>query len=162
MTGEELKVWVTAVAAFVAAVAGIWNLLLQIRGKRDRFVVRLGGASPSIDQETMLHVVSLADHPIKLTDWGFIEASGRFNSFHMDWQTGNLHNEEITSHGTSELKGFGAYFETGYRRKDAPLGAYAISATQTRPHICFAQTVPLWTRLRIWGRLRIQPQYLGW
>lgn len=162
MSVKEISEWVTLVGASVAAIAGVWNLLLQLRGKRDRFVVRLGSASPSIEQETMLHVVSHTDHPVKLKDWGFIEADGRFRSFLMDWETGSLQNEEITSRGSSELERFGAHFETGYVRKDAPLGAYAISITQRRPYVCFAPAMPLHKQLWIRGRLWFQPQYLAW
>lgn len=162
MSVKEISEWVTVVGASVAAIAGVWNLLLQLRGKRDRFAVHLGSASPTIEQETTLHVVSHADHPVKLKDWGFIETDGRFRSFLMDWETGSLHNEEIISRGSSELERFGAYFETGYVRKDAPHGAYAISITQRRPYVCFAPAMPLhrqlWIRVRLW----CQPQYLAW
>lgn len=162
MSVKQVTEWVTLIGVLVAAIAGVWNLLLQFRGKRDHFVVRLGSASPSIDRETMLHVVSYTDHPVKLTDWGFIEADGRFRSFRMDWETGGLETEQITSRGDSELEGFGAHFETGYVRKAAPLGAYAISITQRRPYVCFAPEMPLWRRLWIRGRLWLQPHYLAW
>jgi len=159
---KEFTEWVTLGSAIVAAIAGVWNLLLQLRGKRDRFVVHLRGASPSIDPEEMLYVVSHSDHPVKLTDWGFIEASGQFSSFRLGWETGDLHSEEVTSRGSSELKQFGDHFETGYVRKNAPLGAYAISSTQRRPCVCFAPEVPSWRRLLIRGRLWFQPRYLAW
>lgn len=162
MSVKEIGEWVTVVGASVAAIAGVWNLRLQLRGRRDHFVVRLGSASPSIEQETMLHVVSHSDHPVKLTDWGFIEADGRFRSFLMDWETGWLQNEEIISRGTSKLERFGAHFETGFVRKDTPHGAYAISITQRRPCVCFAPAMPLRRRLWIMGRLWFQPQYLAW
>lgn len=109
-----------------------------------------------------MHVVSHSDHPINLTDWGFIEADGRFNSFRMAWETGGLQNEQITSCGSSEIERFGAYFETGYVRNDTPLGAYAISITQHRPTLCFDSEMPYWRRLWIRLRLLFQPRYLAW
>ncbi len=162
MSLKEFTEWITVSGVLVAAITGVWNLYLQFRGKRDRFVVRLGGVAPSIEPETMLHVVSYADHPIKLTDWGFIEADGRFSSFRMDWETGDLHTEEITDRGSAELKQFGEHYETGYLRSKAPLGAYAISITQTRPRVCFAPAMPQWRRVWIRVRLWFQPEYLGW
>ena len=110
----------------------------------------------------MMCVVSHTDHAIKLTDWGFIEPDGQFGSFHIYWETDQLHNEEITSRGSSELEKFGAHFETGYVRDSAPLGAYAISVTQRRPCVCFDPTMPRWRRLQIRLRLLFQPNYLAW
>lgn len=162
MSVKEVGDWVTLVGASVAAVTGVWNLSLRLRGKRDHFVVRLGSASPTIDQETMLRVVSHSDHPVKLTDCGFINADGRFASIRMHWEAGALHSDEITSRGSSELGHFGAHFETGHIRREPPLGAYAISITQRRPTLAFAPEMPFHRRLWIRGRLWLQPEYLGW
>lgn len=162
MNVKEIGDWVAVIGATVAAVASVWNLLLQLRGKHDSFAVRLGGSSPSINQETMLHVVSRSDHPIKLTDWGFIEANGRFTSFLMEWEVGGLQSEEIASRGSPELERFGSNFETGYTRRDNVYGAYAISVTQPRPSVCFAGAMPIWRRYWIRLRLWFQPNYLAW
>jgi hypothetical protein len=162
MNIKEIGDWVAVLGATVAAVASVWNLLLQLRGKRDSFAVRLGGSSPSISQETMLHVVSRSDHPIKLTDWGFVEADGRFTSFLMEWEVGGLQSEEITSRGSSELEKFGSVFEAGYIRRDNVYGAYAISVTQRRPSVCFTGAMPIWRRYWIRLRLWFQPNYLAW
>lgn len=159
---KEIGDWIAVIGAAVAAVASVWNLRLQLRGKQDQFVVRLGGSSPSIEQETMLHVVSHSDHPVKLTDWGFIEADGSFTSFPMEWETGGLHTGEITSRGTTELEKFGAFFETGHIRRPDVYGAYAISITRRRPCVCFSTSMPIWRRWWIRLRLWFQPQYLSW
>jgi hypothetical protein len=161
-TPKEFTEWVTVFGAAIAAITGSWNLLLQFRGKRDHFVVRLGSVSPTIEQETMLHVISHSDHPIALTDWGFVEANGRFTSLRMEWEVGTLQSEEVSSRGASELSGFGASFETGHVRSTIPLGAYAMSVTQKRPCVCFASGMPPWRRVWIRLRLRLQPHYLAW
>lgn len=162
MTLRDFAEWLAVVGAVIAAVTGIWNLLLQFRGKRDVFVVGLDSVSPTIGQESMLHVVSHSDHPIALSDWGFIEANGTFRSFRMDWETGDLHNEEITTRGSSELSGFGATFESGYICNTTLVGAYAKSVTQKRPRVCFASEMPYWRRVWIRLRLWLQPHYLAW
>ena len=162
MNIKEYGDLVTAMGAIVAAFASVSNLCLQWRWKRDRFSVHLGGSSPSINQETMLHVVSHSEHAIELKDWGFIEADGRFTSFLMAWEAGALHSEEITSRGSSKLEKFGAHFETGYVRRDAVYGVYAISVTQRRPRVCFDSAMPLWRRCKTRLRLWIRPHYLAW
>ena len=159
---KELTEYVTLVGALVAAGAGVWNLLLQMRGKSDYFFVRIGSISPSIDHETMLCVVSRSDHPIQLTDWGFIEPNGLFTSFRMGWETGDLHSEEIVSRGTFRLESFGQHFETGYVRQQMPFGVYAISATKRSPVITFDTEMPLCRRAWIRLRLLFQPSYLAW
>lgn len=103
MSWEEVGKQITVIGAVIAAATGIWNFWWQIRGKNDRFAVRMGGLSPSIEPETMMHVVSLSDHPIKLKDWGFIEIDGSFQSARMAWETGQLHSEETTDRGAPRL-----------------------------------------------------------
>lgn len=141
-----------------------WCLESPITYSREarRFLVRLGTVSPSIEPATMLHVVSHSDHPIKLTDWGFIGAKGSFHSFQLDWDAGELQNEEISSHGSSDLADRGAFFESGYVRMTEPLGAYAKSVMQTRPRLYFNSEMPYWRRGWIRLRLLFQPNYLAW
>lgn len=162
MSTKEFADYVTLLGALVAAGAGVWNLILQMRGKRDLFFVRLGYLSPVIEEETMMSVVSRSDHPIRLTDWGFIEADGVFTSLIMESETGGIHSEEIEARGTSRLEGFGQHFEAGYVRRERPLGAYAISATQRSPVIAFSAKMPMWWRVLIRCRLLFQPIYLSW
>jgi hypothetical protein len=159
---EAFGKWGTDVAAEIAAVTGICNLVLLLRGKRDCFIVRLGSASPNIDEEETMHVVSLSEHSVKLVDWGFIEADGTFRSVQMDWETGSLHNEEIRFDGSSNLAKRGDHFEIGYLRRDPPHGAFARSITQHRPRLYFSPLMPRYKRLRIRARLCFQPHYLAW
>jgi len=149
----EITGWVTVIGVLVAAVTGVWNLLLQIRGKHDRFAVGLGSVSPTIEQETMLHVVSHSDHLVKLKDWGFIEPSGSFQSIRMAWETGDLQSDDIVTRGSSDFALRGDVFETGYVRRSQPLGAFAISVTQSRPRLCFDPNVSYGRRLSIRCRL---------
>jgi hypothetical protein len=161
MDAEAIKGWVTVVGAVVAAATGVWTLLRQIRGKNDEFVVGLHTVSPSIRQETMLHVISHSDHPIKLTDWGFIEADGRFSSIPMDWEVDPSLGEDLAAVGSSELASRGAVFETGYTRRDDAFGVFAKSVTQKRPRICFAREMPYRRRILIRLRLLLRPNYLA-
>jgi len=57
MSIKEFTDYVTLVGAVIAAGVGVWNLVLQMRGKRGQFFVRLGSLSPTIEEETMLSVV---------------------------------------------------------------------------------------------------------
>lgn len=157
-----MKIGAHIVCPVVSTISGVSKLVLLCRGKYDNFEVRLGSVSPTIDLETMMNVVSHSDHPIKLTDWGFIESDGRFNSFRMSWETGNIHNEEISSRGSSELSGFGQYYETGYVRRTLPFGAYAMTTTQRRPRFCFSSAMTYRRRVWIGLRLWFQPNYLSW
>lgn len=162
MSFDELAKAVTVFGVVVAAVTGVWNLYLQLRGKSDHFVVGLGSVSPDINPETMLHVVSRSDHRIQLTDWGYIEADCRFTSFYLEWHAGDLQPDKIVDQGSSDLAGFGTFFETGYVRTKPAFGAYARSVTQRRPRLCFAPEMPYWKRLWIMARLQVQPKYLSW
>jgi hypothetical protein len=162
MSIKEFTDYATLAGAVIAAGAGVWNLVIQMRGKHDQFFVRLGSLSPAIEEETILSVVSRSDHTVRLIDWGFIEANGSFTSLILEWEVGGLHSEEITSRGTSLLESFGQHFETGYVRREMPLGAYAISATQWRPKITFDPAMPVWRRVWIRFRLVFQPSYLAW
>jgi hypothetical protein len=148
---ESVGKWATAAGAVIGAIAGVWNLLLQMRGKRDRFRVGMGTVEPTIEEETMMNVVSLSDHPIKIADCGFILPSGRFQSFRLAWETGDLTLDEFHSRGSRELAERGAFYEGGYVLRDRVVGAFAMSVTQRRPRLCFSSTTPYWRR--VWIRL---------
>jgi hypothetical protein len=160
--------WLTLIAAvigagagIIAAVTGLWNLYLLMRGKQDAFLVGMGAATPTIEEETVLHVISRSDHQIKLKDWGFIDSTGHLQSLRFNYEAGELNSDEIMSRGSSCLKERGDVFETGYISRKTILGAYAISMTQRRPRICFQDGATLWWRLRIWLRLvRLGDRYL--
>ena len=146
----------------VAVLKDILKLLLKSRGKRDVFVVRLGRVSPTIERETMLHVINHSEHSIELRDWGFIEADGSFRSFLMEWEAGWLQSEDIVSQGSRKLAARGAFFESGYVCRNQPFGAYAISVMQNIPRLYFTSKMPHWRRIWIRLRLWFQPHYLAW
>lgn len=162
MTLKDFAEWVAVVGAVIAVIAGGWKLRFLLRGKRDVFVVGLNSVSPTIGQESMLNVVSQSNHPISLSDWGFIDANGMFHSFRMDWEAGILQSDEISTRGSSELASFGATFESGYACNATLVGAYAKSVTQKRPRVSFASEMPYWRRVWIRVRLLFQPHYLAW
>lgn len=151
---DELEQWVTAVSAVIAAGTGIWSVWWQTRGKLDRFLVGLDSVSPTIEQETVLHVVNVSDHAIALKDWGFIEPDGRLNSIPLAHETMDLLSDEVAARGSSVLVNRNDIFEMGYVRRKRPIGAYAISVTQSRPRLMFDSSVP-YVR-RIWLRLRLR------
>lgn len=162
MNIKETTDYATLAGALIAAVAAVWNLILQVRGKRDRFIVRLGSMSPTIEPEMMLTVVSCCDHPVRLTDWGFIEADATFTSIVMLWETGELEDDETRSSGSYHLESYGQHFEVGCIREKSPLGVFGMSATQRTPVISFNATAPMWLRLFIRVRILVQPTYLAW
>lgn len=125
-------------------------------------MVGLDAIVPMIEQETMMHVVSLCDHPIRLKDWGFIESDGTFYSLVLAGETMALRDDEVESRGTPQLVERNATFEMGYVRPQRPLGAYAISVTQTRPRIYFNNATPYWRRIWIKLRLWLYPCYFEW
>jgi hypothetical protein len=162
MDAESLRGYATLSSAVIAAIASGCNLWLQLRGKRDRFMVVLGGGSPSIDRETMMHVVSRSDHTIHLSDWGFIEPSGAFTSIPLEADASTIFSEELVQRGSSKIEKFGDIFEAGYERNLCPAGAYACSTTQRGPRVAFARDFPRLKRWYIRGRLLVQPHYLTW
>jgi hypothetical protein len=159
---KEIQDWTTLIGAVVAAVAAIWNLLLQMRGKKDNFRVGLDTVMPSCDPLTMMHVISFSDHPIKLADWGFIDANGRFESIPMTVQVSFGEDLQIVGHGEATLASRGDAFERGYERQVRPVGAFARSIMQRRPRLHFRSDTPYMLRLRIRLRLLLRPNYFLW
>lgn len=162
MAIDGFKQLVTILASLAAAGTGIWNIWWQIRGKHDQFIVGLDGITTMIEPETVMHVVNLSDHPIKLKDWGFIGSDRKLLSFRLAWETGELGSEQIVTRGESILVERGATFETGYTLEQRPLGAYAVSITQRRPRIYFDNAAPIWLKIWIHLRLWFQPNYFVW
>lgn len=158
----NLQEWVTLAGAVVAGATGIWNLVLQMRGKRDGFILGSGTVSPAICRETMLHVISKSDHPITLSDWGFIEVNGRFSSIVFDAEADPQFGEDVVTHGSSTLATRGQQFETGYIRRDDIIGVFAKTVMEKRPHVSFDSSAPLWRRSWIRVRLWLRPHYLAW
>lgn len=69
---------------------------------------------PEAIQETCLHVVSRCDHPIKLADYGFIDATGELQSIVMAADLDPLFALQLMQRGSSTLSQRGAQYEAGY------------------------------------------------
>ncbi len=158
----DVKESVTVVGAVIAAISSCWNLWLQLRKKRDRFRVELGGISPANRRETLLNVVNLGDSPIHLDDYGFIESNGFFSSILSDVANYELEPGDVVSSGLTLLQSHGDAFEVGYVRGESPIGAFAKSRTRKRARIAFSHETPWHLRLRIRVRLLCRPNYFQW
>lgn len=141
------KEWLTLIGSAVAAIAGVWNLAIQIRGKRDKFIVRLGSFSASPMQEEAMHVISLSDHQIKLSDWGFVDGDLRLRSIPSELEHNDFYGHSSIASGTSTLDQRNALYQIAYQRRDTPIGAFATSVAQTRPRIHFSSSTPYWKRI---------------
>lgn len=144
--------WATLGGAVIAAVSGVWSLLIQLRGKRDSYIVCLGSSQPEIVQEKMMHVVSRSDHPIRIADYGFIDSDYRLRSIQLELEE-CFDDTQVIGRGESMLEGYSSVFERGYVRRHIPIGAFARSATQSRPRLSFDIDVPFWTRFVV--RVRV-------
>lgn len=143
----------TILGAAVGSISGVWSLYLQLRGKRDLYLVQLGSLYPDTTPPTYLHVVSLSEHPIRIIDYGFIEPNGRLTS--IPWEAAldpHIRASTLTS-DSSELSSWGDSFEAGYTRGSPIIGAYARTTTQQRPKLQF--TPYSWAHQRLWTRLRV-------
>jgi hypothetical protein len=145
----------------VAAVAASASLVVQLRGKRDSIKVGLWTLTPEMTPKDFMHIVNLSDHPVKISDYGFIEPNGTFTSIPWLAEIGDLHDEECSTRGKLRLEKRGDYFEMGYERRRPPAGAFAVTAAGGRPTIDFGPDMPHWRRLVIRLRLLFRRPYLG-
>lgn len=141
--------WATLAGVVIAAVSGVWSLLIQLRGKQDSFKVGMGTTSPEAAPLTFLHVVSRSDHPIKICDYGFIESDGRLYSIPMESDLGNHIAYEGVFRGSSMLEKRGDFFEIGYDRTRQAIGCFALSNLQSKPKLAFSYDTPHWKRLKV-------------
>lgn len=149
MNLEAWTGWVTLIGAVVAAVTGSVGLWMQVRGKRDSFKIGIGTVSPEATSLTFLNVVSRSDHPIKISDYGFIEGNGRLYSIPMESDLGNHIAHEGVFRGSSMLEGRGDFFEIGYDRTRPVIGCFAMSNLQSKPKLAFSYETPRWKRLKV-------------
>lgn len=151
----------TVIGACVGAVAGVWNLYLAFRGKKDRFVVKCDSAMPSDDPETMLHVISKSDHVIRISDYGFILADGRLHSLPMDDDV-RFADWEIIGRGDLELAGFNSVCERGMVTEVMTIGVYARLVGASRPKVAFNGAASFYDRMKVKCRLLFRPNYFLW
>lgn len=145
--------WATLGGAVIAAVSGVWSLLIQLRGKRDSFKVGMGTISPEVIEEVVMHVVSISDHPIKISDYGFIELNGQLTSIPMEAELTSYIAHEGLFRGSTTLVKRGDSMEVGYCRRRAVIGCFALTNLQSRPNIAFGYDTPTWKQL--WVRLKV-------
>lgn len=153
---EDLKGWATLVGALVAGSTGLFNTVLQVRGKRDRFTVDPYSSSHISDPRCFMQVINLSDHPIHLHDWGWIDRDGGLRSIRDESSEPGFEGHDSFTCSSPKLDSRNDTFLVGYRRTMSPIGAYARSATQNRPKISFKYDIPvlkkLKIRVRIWWR----------
>jgi len=158
---DLLNDWGTFVGAVVAAVAAVWNLALQFRGKRGKYKVRLGSSVPQAVPETFMHVTNLSDHLIVISDYGFIQDDRGLFPFRLEFDLdpslqegdGNIYR------GTPHLKRRGSTFEVGMIFLPKVIGAFAKSVTQEHPNLWFHKEVSFVTRIRVRTRVRVKGMY---
>jgi len=150
---EDPKGWATMVGAIVAGLTGIINLIIQHRGKRDRFSVIPYSYRDYQVREEFMHVINLSDHPVKLADWGWIDKDMRLRSIPSELSEPDFMDSKPWTTGSEDLEKRNDVFEIGYLRRDWPIGAYARSAAQRRPRIAFRYDVSM--RLKIKIRIRV-------
>lgn len=145
--------WATLAVAVVAAISGVWSLLIQLRGKRDSFKVGMGTISPEVLPEVVMHVVSISEHPIKISDYGFIELNGQLTSIPMEAELTSYISHEGLFRGATLLEKRGDAMEVGYCRRRAVIGCFALTNLQSRPKLAFSYDTPIWKRIKV--RLQI-------
>ena len=152
-TIDEIQKWVTLVGAVGAAAAASLNLWWTYKAKDDKIKVGVDPLSPQTSPGYFLHVVSRADHPMELRDWGFIDERGRLLSLPDTW----AHEPDIdgpSSQGSAFLEKRNASFVTGLWLRDKQIGAYAVTTSQNHRTLGFRHDVSwhkrCWLRLKIW------------
>lgn len=149
--------WTTLAVAVVAAVSGVWSLLIQLRGKRDSFKVGMGTISPEVIPEVVMHVVSISEHPIKVSDYGFVELTGQLTSIPMEAELASYISHEGLFRGATLLEKRGDSMEVGYCRRRAVIGCFALTNLQSRPKLAFSYDTPIWKRIKV----RLQTWWKG-
>jgi hypothetical protein len=149
--------WTTLAVAVVAAISGVWSLLIQLRGKRDSFKVGMGTVTPEVLREAVMHVVSVSEHPIKISDFGFIEQNGQLTSIPMEAELVGYIAHEALFRGSTLLEKRGDTMEVGYCRNKVAIGCFALTNLQSRPKLAFSYDTPTWRRIKV----RLQTLWKG-
>ena len=144
---------VTFIATFVAALTGIVNFAILVRGKRDRYKVRPCSLFSFICQQRIMSVVSMSDHKISIVDYGFINEDGTLDSIPYTGEIDTPEALDMFIHGNNIGMQYNDYFESGYNKHDNSIGAYAISATQRYPRLAFSRGSSYLARLKVKARV---------
>lgn len=155
---DALQKWVTLVAAAIAAIASGWNLWLKYREGSDKIKVVCGLIDPQISPGECLHVVSLCDHPIRIADYGYVMRTGNLLSIpQLDADDPN--DDDHITYGSPLLRTRNSYFEAGRIIRSHPVGVYARTTSQSRPHIAFRNDAPTWMCIWLCLKIRIKAVY---
>ena len=149
---EDFKGMATMIGAVVAGLTGLFNIYLQVRGKRDRFSLSPYSYGEADGPAEYMHVVNLSDHTIRIADWGWIDADMKLASGPSEMLSPDFYQSQQRIMGSTDLENRSDIFEVRYVRKE-PIGAFARSATQATPKLAFKYNVSKLTILRT--RLRI-------
>jgi hypothetical protein len=153
MSVDAIQKWVTLIAAVLAAIASGLNLWWKFREGIDKIKVECDPIGPQISPGEFLRVVSLCDHSIQIADYGYVMRTGKLRSLPLLDAEEPGDDQRIT-YGSLLLEKRNATFETGTTLRHRPVGAYAITTSQSSPTIAFRYDAPHW--LRIWLRLKIR------
>lgn len=147
-------------AALIAAVTGIVNLFLLLKGKTDRFIVRYWSVFPRIEEGHQFSIISVSDHPIHIVDFGYILEDLTMCSVGIEQELGTLRGDDVSISGTRQLENHGQVFDVGVLIATKPLAVYGWSATQQRPKLAFNKNIGLFKRLWVRTRLFMNPYSL--
>jgi hypothetical protein len=122
----------TAGAAFVAAIAGIFNLWWNVKDRSDRILVRSGSYRPLATRTVDMYIVNIGTHPVVLKDYGFIHEDG--DLFSLPWydeteafMDGEDADDYYQGSTTIEPRGM---FTRGVVYAPKVIGVYAYTTTQ--------------------------------
>jgi len=146
-------------AALIAAVTGVVNLGLLLKGKTDKFVVRYWSVFPTMDEGHQFSIISTSDHPVHIVDYGYILEGPSMHSVSIEQQLGTFRPEDVRVQGDRQLERHGDVLDIDLHLAPKPLATYAQSATQRGFKLAFKPKVPFWRRLYIRGMILLNPYH---
>lgn len=146
-------------AAVIAALTGIVNLVLLLKGRTDKFVVRYWSVFPVIDEGHQFSVISTSDHPVHIVDYGYILEDMTMCSVEIELQVGSFNPDDVDIYGNHKLEHHGQVLDIHMRLAQKPIATYAQSATQRRFKVAFKRGTPLWKRLYIRFMMLFNPYH---
>lgn len=153
--------WVTLTGAVIAALAGSLNLWKSLKDQSDLIYVKSGTFRPIATPAAAMYVVNVGNHPVMLSDYGFVLEDGKL--FSIPWYAeteaifdGPDPNAFYSGKSTIPSR---EIFAVGISFNDKIIGSFAITATQTiyRVHMMDSRIKPkiLWK----WIKASLVPRY---
>ena len=150
---DALQKWVAFAVPVFGLISGGCYLWWKYRERSDKIKVVCGLIDPQISPGECLHVVSLCDHQIRIADFGYVMRTGNLRSIpQLDADDPN--DDDYITYGSRLLETRNAYFEAGRILRSHPVGVYARTTSQSRPHIAFRDDTPTW--MCFWLCLKIR------